>query len=308
MDYPPNAPSNHEWNFHGETVLISGGARGIGRNIVKRFANSGANVVFGDIDSISGRELEDSLASAKRSVRFVESDFSKANSWDALLDICSKRNWGPSIGIANAGIGARIPLHEISLEDYERVTAVNQRSALHMAQHLTPHFRKLGKGSFTFIGSIVSDFGLPNEALYGMSKSALLGLCRSLAIELSPHGIRANCIQPGFILLDVPVEIREKVPRHLWAKCSQEFRKDFENTLATCQPLETCGIPDDIAQAVCFLSSSAARFITGISLKVDGGYSIRFSPPNQPPLYSEAFLRKIEDWAHEHLQETDNQS
>jgi len=292
-----HTPSNPDWNFNGETVLISAGAQGIGRGIVRRFAESGANVVFGDLDVQSGRALEETLSSTRGQVRFVEADFSQRDAWDGLLNVCLKMKWTPSIGIANAGVGARVPLQDITGEDYERVTAVNQRSALRMVQQLTPHFRQLGRGCFTFIGSIVSDFGLPNEALYGMSKSALLGLCRSLAIELSPYGIRANCVQPGFILLDVPGEIRERVPRHLWEECSRVFRSEFTASLAVCQPLGISGTPEDIAQSVCFLSSSSARFITGISIKVDGGFSVRFSLPTQNPIYSDALLKEIDAWA-----------
>lgn len=291
-----NGKSKQNWDFHGHTVLISAGAQGIGRGMVERFAHSGANVIFGDIDIESGKELENILSPAKGAVRFVEADFSQIDAWQPLLEVCIKNDWTPTVGIANAGIGARVPLTQISPEDYDRVTSINQRSSLLMAQHLTPYFRKRGSGSFIFIGSIVSEFGSKNECLYGMSKSALLGLCRSLAIELAPDGIRANCIQPGFILVDVPNEIRAIVPRKLWTACAEKFRGTFEKYLAICQPLAVSGTPDDIAQAACFLASSSAQFITGTSLRIDGGYSARFAPPDVAALFPPKFLSEISDW------------
>lgn len=294
------ADVNHSypgWNFSGRTAVISAGAQGIGRGIVERLSKAGANVVFGDIAVMEGRRLELALREAGGSVAFVEADFASPEAWLLLLDECSRHGWVPTLGVSNAGIGHYAPVEEIALEDYTRVEAVNQRSALLMAKTLTPGMKAAGGGDLVFIGSIMSEFGFVDYSLYGMTKSALLGLTRSLAIELAPSCIRVNCIQPGFVLGRLPGEFRGLLPEALWESCFEHFREKLFAAFAQLHPFPAGTRADEIAQLICFLASGVAPTMTGGSFRLDGGLSARFPSVGTASWLSESLCGEIEAWA-----------
>lgn len=121
------------------------------------------------------------------------------------------------------------------------------------------------------IGSVMAHFGYAGHTLYTTSKAALSGLLKALTVELGSHGIRVNMIVPGYILNDPPALYRNAIPPHLWRDFHERFAEDFTGANQPQQPLPFWGLPEDIAQAVSFLHSSAARYITGVELPVDGG-------------------------------------
>jgi|GEM_PF-42285 len=288
-------PKPPRWDFTAQTAVISAGARGIGSEIVRSLAEAGANVVFGDIDRASGRNLETLLQKAKGQVRFVEADFAMTNAWEKLRKRCEKEGWQATIGVANAGIARECPVESITPKEYARIEAINQRSSLWMAKTLTPALRENSGGAFIFIGSVMSEFGFPNYSLYGMTKNAVVGLTRSLAIELAPAGIRVNCVQPGYTLTDLPAELRSIVPAELQDRCRAYFDEQLQAHFAKLQPLPTTVTSHDVAQTVCFLASAAGRNITGSVLKVDGGLAVRF-PSIATEIFPPDFLHEVRNW------------
>ncbi len=281
------APS---WNGSQTVALVSGGARGIGRGIVRALARTGACVVFGDTDRAGGEETLGLCATNR--VCFREVDFAEAGAWPELLAACREAGWRPTLGVSNVGVGRRLPLEQTPQEVYAGVEAINQRSAFLMAQTLVPAMT--GGGTLVFIGSIMSDFGTADCALYGMTKSALSGLARSLAVELAPRRITVNCVQPGFIALEPPVEFRKIIPPQHWTAFFAAFQRPIEAVFEQLQPLPFAGRPEDIAQAILFLASESGRFVTGSALRVDGGASLRMSV--HAGLFPESMLEEARCW------------
>lgn len=259
-------------------ALVSGGARGIGRGIVRSLAAAGARVVFGDRDLIGATETVGLCEGETGCVLFCEADFAETNAWPRILETCLGAGWTPTLGVSNVWFTERGSVENITIEAYAKAEAVNQRSGFLMAQTLSPVIGQLG-GSLVFIGSVMSDFGTANYSLYGMTKSALTGLTRSLAVELAPRRITVNCIQPGNITLDPPREFREIVPPEFWTEFFNEFQERIEAVYAKFQILPIAGRPEDIVQAILFLASDAGRFVTGSVLRVDGGLSLSMYNP-----------------------------
>ncbi len=256
------------WDFRGQCALVSGGARGIGAAIVRRLAASGADVVFGDTDSVGGRELTAELGGH---ARFVAADFGEAGAWPALLQDAASAGWAPSLVVANVGINPPGRVEEFSLEVCDRVLRTNQRSMWLAAHDTVPALRRRPGSSLLFTSSVMARFGSHRASPYIMTKAAISGLVKSLCVELAPDGIRVNAILPGYIQIDPPHYFRERLPRALWDEFFAVFRDHFLRRAGSIQPLALAGSPEDIAQAVCFLHSDAARFISGTELVVDGG-------------------------------------
>lgn len=268
-----------QWDAADTVALVSGGARGIGRGIVRVLASFGAKVVFGDRDRIGGQETIAVCRDLPGRVLFCEVDFSDTEAWPQMLAACKSAGWTPTLGVSNVYFSRKVSVEETSPETYAEAEAVNQRSGFLMAKTLSPAMGASG-GGLIFIGSIMGEFGLANSSLYGMAKNALIGLTRSLAVELAPRSITVNCIQPGFIVLDPPAEFRAIMPPKLWTEFFHQFREHIEAVYATYQPLPVAGRPDDIAQAVLFLASAGGRFMTGTTLRIDGGAALSIALPS----------------------------
>lgn len=268
-----NQPASGQplWNFSGHCVALSGGARGIGAGIVRLFARSGATVLFGDVDAVGSEQLIRELGHDGERVHFVEADFSKADAWPQMLIAAAERELQPNLVVANVGVTVQQPLEAISADDYEWILNSNLRSAWLAGQTFAPTLRRQTGSSLVLIGSVMARFGTPNCALYATTKAALSGLLKSFCVELASAGTRVNMVVPGYIVNDPPGFYRQHIPSGLWRAFHEEFAQQFTQANPPVQPLATWGVPEDIAQAVAFLHSPAARYITGIELPVDGG-------------------------------------
>ncbi len=287
-----------QWNFQGDCVVISGGARGIGAGLVTHFARAGASVVFGDVDTTGAEELLNELAGLP--VHFVEADFAEADAWEKLRTRAEEASLSPNLVIANAGIGHRGRVEETPVEMFDCLLKINLRSAWLAARTFGETLAK-NRGSLLLIGSVMASFGMEGQTLYGSSKAALSGLLRNLCVEYGPKGVRVNMIVPGYILNDPPSLYRNELPSGLW----REFHKRFGSSAAAAnppiQPLAFWGEPSDIAQAASFLHSAAARYITGAELRVDGG--LLCQSPIRPGSGNEAWqwTPEMRKWLEQHL-------
>lgn len=236
----------------GKKALVTGGSRGIGREIVLAYARAGASVVT------CGRHASEALTSLSRELedvggahRVLIADVGQAEDVDRLVTECRATLGGLDILVHNAGVMSRVPFAELPLEEWRRVIDTNLGAAYRVTQQALP---LLSAGaSVVFVGSRVATIGMPLGAHYTASKAGLVGLTRSLAKELGPRGVRVNVVAPGSIETDTPIP--------------PEARRRQEQVIA----LGRLGRPSDVAGVAAFLASDMAAYVSGETINVDGG-------------------------------------
>ena len=237
----------------GDTVLITGTARGIGRACAVRFAERGATVVGGDrLD-----QSETAAACADRPGEFepVTADVTDPAAVAALVERAA--DTGRVDAVVNvAGIVAREPVATHDGEPWERSVAVNLTAPFRIAREAAPHLRATD-GAIVNVSSIYGQIGAAERAGYASTKAGLEGLTRALAAELGEDGVRANAVAPGFIETPMTEPYAD----------DEAARERFRNLAA----LERLGDPTEVASVVTFLAGDAASFVTGETILVDGG-------------------------------------
>ena len=248
------------YSLVGQTALITGGGTGIGLATAQCLAAGGARVI------VAGRR-EPELAAAVKSIG--------ANASYQVLDVADtashlglarklREQHGPvGILINNAGINLKKPFAETTDDELLSILQTNVVGANALTHALLPQLIESGRGSVVFISSMAALFGLPRVTAYSISKSALTGAMRSLAVELGGQNIRVNAVAPGWI--------ETEMTRKAFANDPARKQKILDRT-----PLGLMGEPADIGWAVAYLCSPAAKFVTGTILTVDGGASIGF--------------------------------
>ena len=240
-----------------KVALVTGSSRGIGRAIAAQLAREGYAV---GINYYERRDKADELVSqlTQEGCRAlaVQADVSKRGEVDAMVKTVEDA-FGPiSVLINNAGVAGQALFQDVTDELWDRYFAVNLNGARNTIQAVLPHMLHEKSGVIVNISSIWGQHGASCEVTYSCTKHALIGLTRSLALELAPSGIRVNCVAPGVIDTDLARELGGEVLDEL-----------VEQT-----PLGRLGTPQDIANAVAFLASDKASFITGQVLTVDGAF------------------------------------
>ena len=239
-------------------ALITGAGSGIGEAIAQAMADAGARVIPVDIDGLAAERAAAGLGPEAAS--FV-CDVTDRDQCDRLATDVGSRIGAVSILVNNAGIIRRGTVMEPNTrEDWDATLAVNLDGPYNMVTAFLDQLRET-KGSIINIGSIQSFVALPNSAAYTASKGGVRLLTKALAIELSPLGIRVNAIGPGFTATPLNAKAREDAA----------YMANFASRI----PLGRIGTPEDIAGPAVFLASDMARYITGITLPVDGGYLAR---------------------------------
>jgi NAD(P)-dependent dehydrogenase (short-subunit alcohol dehydrogenase family) len=247
--------------FRDKLVLVTGGNSGIGRGIVHYFLGEGARVAFAGRDSDKGRAVEAEMRALGGEARFFACDLADETAARALIG--SVALWGGiDVLVNNAGVGSR--RSGIGDTDgpgirWDKMRGPNLDSTYFASSYVLPVMRDHGGGAIVNISSTATLHG--NWGLYCVAKAAVEALTRSLAVEGAPHGIRVNCVSPGWIATDMDSsEDPAGTPSGAWELPPGVFNR--------------MGSPREIAAAVAFLASDEASFITGQTLVVDGGLSI----------------------------------
>jgi NAD(P)-dependent dehydrogenase (short-subunit alcohol dehydrogenase family) len=248
----------------GEVAIVTGGSRGIGRATVELLARHGAAVAFCGRDAAAGVAAEAELAPALP-VAFQAADVAVEADVSALVDACRERFGAPTILVNNAGVNANFDATEMTEEQWDRFFAIDLKAAWLAAKHVLPHMRAAGRGSIVNVSSLHGFVTLEGFFPYGAAKAGLLGLTRSLALDYGPHGIRVNCVAPGFVRTRL---VQESIDRN-------DDRAAAEEAMTRGVALGRIGEPDEIAQVIRFLASSESSYVTGASLLVDGGLTAR---------------------------------
>ena len=248
------------FRLDGEVALITGGGTGLGLAMAQCMAEAGAQVV------IVGRRaatLKQAAETIGANAGFLCCDVTQHEELPKLVAII-KKQFGPvTILVNNAGIHLKKPAVDTTEEEFMQVLQTHVIGAHALTRAVLPDMIHRRSGSILFITSMAALFGVPLVVAYSAAKSAFIGMVRSLATEVSPHGVRVNAIAPGWI--------ETEMARKAVSGDPERRRKILGRT-----PAGRFGDPEDIGRAAVYLSSPAAKFVTGAVLPVDGGASIGF--------------------------------
>jgi NAD(P)-dependent dehydrogenase (short-subunit alcohol dehydrogenase family) len=248
------------FQLDGEVALITGGGTGLGFGIAKCMVEAGAKVILAGRREDVVKQAAEQLGSTATYVAYDVTEMQEAPRMAARMS----KAFGPiSILVNNAGINLKKPAMETTEEDMLRVMNTNVIGAHALTRAVVPGMIERKHGSVIFIASAASLFGIPFVVAYSAAKTALIGVVRTLSTELSPHAVRVNAIAPGWIESEMSATAMKNDPAR--------FERVLERT-----PLGRFGRPEDVGYAAVFLSSAAARFVTGSTLVVDGGISEGF--------------------------------
>lgn len=238
--------------------MVTGASRGLGRAIAVALASSGASLALLGRDR---EQLEITLSEAKQAGgegRCLTGDISRPEEIKRLHREVLEQIGGADILINNAGVNLRKPVMEISLEEWNQVMATNLTAVFLFCQAFVPYMRSQHYGRIINIASIFSHVSFPARGAYATSKTGLLGLSRSLALELAPDGITVVSISPGPIATEM-TEILMKDP-------------EAERNFLAQVPVRRWGAPKEVGELAAFLCSDGASFITGSDILIDGGW------------------------------------
>lgn len=244
------------FDFRDQTVVITGGTRGIGRAIARHFLEAGATVVATYSTNDAATEaFKTSLGPAAQALHLRKFDVADYTQVEAFYKDLDAEHKNFSILVNNSGIRKDAVLAMMKPEDWRKVLDVNLTGAFNMSKLAVHRFMQNRFGRIITITSPAGRFGFEGQANYAASKAGQIAMTRSLSKEVASRGITANCVSPGFIDTEFVADLPEKL------------RKDYLASI----PLKRFGTPDDVAYCVLFLASREAGYITGSVLSVDGG-------------------------------------
>jgi len=248
------------FSLKGEHVLITGGGTGIGLAVAQAMHEAGARVVL-----IGRREAE--LAAAVKGLgegaSYVVHDITLYDQADALIARITKEHGPVTCLVNNAGIHLKKPAIETTPEEFQKVLSTHIFGAHALSRAVVPGMIERKHGNVIFMASMASLFGIPLVVAYAAAKSAMIGMIRTMATELSQHGVRVNAIAPGWIDTAMSRKAFEGDPGR-------------KTKIVSRTPMARLGQPDDVGWAAVYLASPAAKFVTGSILPVDGGVSMGF--------------------------------
>jgi NAD(P)-dependent dehydrogenase (short-subunit alcohol dehydrogenase family) len=251
--------------FAGKSVIVTGGAKGIGRAIALGFARAGAGTVCADVDAAAGAQTMALAAGAPGRMIFVAADVSRADACRMLVERTVGAFGGVDILCNNVGIqpaDSYLPAHELSEEVWDRIIAVNLKSRFLMAKYCVPEMKKRGGGVIVSTASVQGLQSAPGVAPYAASKGGDLSLTRQLALEYGKDNIRVVAVNPGTIETPLVAEA---------AAAEGDSLDGKRAAWGANHPLGRIGQPREVADVVLFLASDAASFMTGCHVEVDGG-------------------------------------
>lgn len=249
---PFETASAADTSLAGRRVVITGAARGIGAAIAERFASCGAALVLLDLDGPRLHRTAATLGAVAITVDLADVGATRAATEQAVVAL-----GGVDVLVNNAGILRFSPLLEIEPDEWDLTFAVNTRAMLITTQVVARAMIAAGHGgSIVNMASMGGKLGSPRQAHYAASKAAVISLTRVAAMELGEHGIRVNCICPGYVLTEMGAATRTPEMVARWSALS---------------PLGRCAEPDEVADMALFLASAQSRYCTGQAMNVSGG-------------------------------------
>ncbi len=236
--------------YEGVRCVVTGAADGIGLATARKFLAEGGKVLACDLNHSGLAQLE----GAETLILDVTDDDAPVQ----LMEAAAQRLGGLDVLVNNAGISAGAPIEQLTDELWDKVLSVNLHAVFKISRAAIVLLKQSQRGRIVNIGSIMSQLSSPAMGAYAVSKHGVAALTKTLALELGEYGITANYVQPGAIVTGITREVFAE---------NEEFRNFWTNKAA----LKRLGQPEDIANAIAFLASTEAEFVTGHGLLVDGG-------------------------------------
>ncbi len=240
----------------GKSVVVTGAAKGIGRATAELFAREGARLVVNDVDEAGLEDLQKQLAGDGVEVQSVVGDVSVVEDARRIIGTAVENFGEIDVLVANAGV---IPLNNVvdaTVEDWDHVMAVDGRGMFLTCKFAIEAMLESGGGSIVCLSSISGLAGQKEQSTYGPAKFVASGITKHLAVEWADQGIRVNAVAPGTITTEAVAELPE----------------EYKAPMKEAHPIGRLGDPTEVANAILFLASDEASFVTGVILPVDGGY------------------------------------
>lgn len=238
-------------------ALVTGSSRGIGRAIALRLAKEGYDICINYIErEDKALEVKEQVEAMGRRAMIYRADVADRRQVETMAAAVKRELGSISLLVSNAGVAGQCLFQDVSDEMWDRYFNVNVRGAFNCSQAVLPDMIHEKQGNIITISSMWGLRGASCEVVYSATKAALIGLSKSLAMELAPSGIRVNCVAPGVVDTDM----------------LSALPSDVMDSLAEMTPMGRLGRPEDIAGAVAFFASEEAAFITGQVLTADGGF------------------------------------
>ncbi len=241
-------------------AIVTGGASGIGAAIAGKFIQNNILTIIIGRDK---KKLDIAKASLGKLCVPVSFDLNNLSAMPQLVDQLMKEHKKIDILVNNAGINLKKDFIEVTDNDFQKIMHTNVTAMFSLSREVVKCMIEIGSGSIINISSMASQYGLPKVIAYSASKAAIEGMTRAMAVELSPKGIRVNCIAPGFIATDMSAKALNN-------------DKERKSKVISRTPMGALGMPADIGDAALFLATESSKYITGVVLPVDGGNSIGF--------------------------------
>lgn len=249
-----------------EVVLVTGAAQGIGRAIALCAARYGANVGLVDLDRKGGRETLREAETLGVKAYFAAADITDERQVAEAVAASAEAIGPATILVNNAGRNSYADPVAMTVAEWDDVFAVDLKGAWLMARAVLPSMIERRAGSIVNIASVHSRLTTKGMFPYAACKSGLVGMTRSLALDMAPHGIRVNAVSPGYV--------RTRLVDEYFQRSDDPT---VEQRVLDVHPLGRIGTPEEIAEVVCFLASKAASYVTGSEWNVDGGLGARFA-------------------------------
>lgn len=248
------------FDLSGKIILVTGGGSGLGLAIAKAVTAAGAKVI------ITGRRedvLRDACSQLGGKAAYRVFDLARLDQLPAMIAGIESAEGPLDVLVNNAGINMKKDILEVTDEEFQTIVQVNQTAVFALTREVARKMAERKKGSIIMISSMAAKYGIPKVVAYTAAKSAVEGMTRSMAVDLSPRGIRVNCIAPGFIETAMSAKALNNDPER-------------KNKVLARTPMGYLGQPEDVGLAAVYLASDAAGYVTGAILPVDGGNSIGF--------------------------------
>jgi NAD(P)-dependent dehydrogenase (short-subunit alcohol dehydrogenase family) len=243
-----------------KVAIITGGASGIGLAIAQKFVESNIRTIIIGRDTTKLKAAKNRLGELCVPHPF---DLNNLSSIPELINTLVKENNKIDILVNNAGINLKKDFTDVTDEEFGKVILTNVSSMFALSREVVKFMMQKRSGNIINISSMASQYGIPKVIAYTASKAAIEGMTRAMAVELSPKGIRVNCIAPGFIATDMS------------AKALNDDQERKAKVMSR-TPMGKLGMPADIGDAALFLATESSKYVTGIILPVDGGNSVGF--------------------------------